>query len=326
VTSASIHPGGEPAQHPPIVDGHCHVASIRYLPMSFVRGAAENAILALHAQGARISRTRMIEMYLAKLQDPHCDELIAEMDAAGIERAVLLLPDFTAALRDCELTIAEMFAEHRAILDRHPGRFYVLAGVDPRWGDDGVRLFEQGIVEHGFHGLKLYPPCGYSPSDRRLYPYYEICAARGLPVLTHVGATSPVLAFDTGDPMLVDQAAREFPGVRFILAHASTAFTDRCVMLARHRPNVYLDVSGYEAAPPSSLRQLLECGIGHKIIFGTDWPVFRMQGRQEHFVQAVLEPDGPAAVLRPAERARFLAATILSLLPERGGVKHEQAR
>src|SRR5690606_26723281 len=97
------------------------------------------------------------------------------------------------------------------ICERHPGRFYVFAGVDPRWGLDGIRLFERGVGEYGFHGLKLYPPCGYSPSDPRLYSLYEICASRGLPVLTHVGGTSPALAFDTSDPILLDQAARSFP-------------------------------------------------------------------------------------------------------------------
>lgn len=313
---------GEGARARPehIVDGHCHVASTRYLPRSFIEAASENMALALAAQGIPVNRRRLIDTYLQKLEDPYCDQLIAEMDAAGVQQAVLLLPDFTAVLKDSELTIEQMFAEHRAIRERHPERFYVFAGVDPRWGLDGIRLFERGIVEYGFHGLKLYPPCGYSPSDRRLYSLYEICASRGLPVLTHVGGTSPALAFDTSDPILVDQAARDFPSVRFILAHASTAFTETCVMLARSRPNVYLDISGYETAPVEALRPLFQRGINHKLIFGTDWPVFRLQGDQRLFVGAMLEEGSPLEVMRPLERKNFLGATITSLLPRTGAL------
>ena len=88
-----------------------------------MQGAIDNVISKLSAQGVHVERKKLVDLYLEKMQDPHCDQLVAEMAAAGIEKAVLLLPDFTFALRDSALTIAEMFERHRAILARRLDTF-----------------------------------------------------------------------------------------------------------------------------------------------------------------------------------------------------------
>jgi uncharacterized protein len=177
-----------------------------------------------------------------------------------------------------------MVDHHRKVLLRHPNRLLAFAGIDPRWGQDGLSLFEKSIREYGFRGLKLYPPCGYRPDDRILYPYYELCAAYSIPVLTHTGATSPVLSFEESRPIYIDKPAKDFPTVDFILAHGCVHYPDECSMLCSHRPNVYLDVSGFEVSGSASLGALFQRGINHKILFGTDWPIFRMQGKQKDFV------------------------------------------
>jgi uncharacterized protein len=46
--------------------------------------------------------------------------------------------------------------------------------------------------------------------------------------------------------------------------------------------------------------------LNHKILFGTDWPVFRLQGDQRTFVDAVITEDGPLADLSDASRALIL--------------------
>jgi predicted TIM-barrel fold metal-dependent hydrolase len=297
-----------------IIDGHCHVASVDFTPRSFIEGVIDNVLAALAAQGLRPDRNNLLKLYLDKMQDPECHELVAEMTEAGIEKAVLLLPDFTYALKDSNLTISEMFDRHRALLQRHPDKFFVFAGVDPRWGADGVQLFEKAVTDYGFRGLKLYPPCGYRPSDRSLYPYYEICAQRGLPVLTHTGATSPALAFEAARPIHIDQAALDFPTVNFILAHGSVAYVEECIMMCAFRPNMYLDISGFEMSPVESLNPLFSRGINHKIIFGTDWPVFRMQGSQKTFVEKLLDENSPLGNLRQYELQAVFRKTIQRLL------------
>jgi uncharacterized protein len=276
---------------PRIIDFHCHIASEMCFPRSFSDGVVDNMTVALESKGIPVTKDKVARMHAGTLQDPLCDQLVKEMDDAGIAEAVLLLPDFTYALRDSTHSIEELIEHHRVVRDRHPGRFRVLVGVDPRWGDDGIALFEKAIVEYRFDGMKLYPPCGYRLSDKILDPFYEICASYELPVLTHIGATSPVLDFEIALPIYIDRPARDFPGVDFILAHGSVHYPDECAMLCNNRPNVYVDVSGYEATSVAGLNSFFRRGINHKVLFGTDWPIFRLQGRQSGFVER-LEDEG----------------------------------
>ncbi|MFL6665327.1 MAG: amidohydrolase family protein [Rhizobacter sp.] len=301
-----------------IVDAHCHVASSRFIPQAFFEGLCRNVAVRLAANGVKRSHADLLEMYLKSSQDHAADGLVAEMDSAGIAQAVLLLPDFTYVLKS-ELTIAEMHAQHHAIATRHAGRFFVFCGVDPRWGADGLALFEKSISSHHFHGLKLYPPCGYSPSDRLLYPYYEICQARKLPVLMHIGPTSPVLEFGYAHPDMLDRAALDFPGVDFILAHGAVHHVDACTSLCAFRPNVYLDISAFLGSMhpggwQAALTAMFRMNLNHKILFGTDWPVFRYTGGHKKVMDMFLGPDGPLAGVSAAQRSWLMSRNILRLL------------
>ena len=290
-----------------IIDCHCHIAAEEHTPRSFIEGSIANMTAALTAQGVPVNNKKLMTMFLSKMQDPLCDALVAEMADAGIVKSILLIADFTYALKDCVLTIEESFHKHREVLARHPGKFEVFGGVDPRWGKDGLALFERSLTEFGFRGLKLYPPCGFSPSDRTLFPYYELCAHYHVPVLLHIGPTSPVLDFTFSSPFLLDEAVRLFPSVNFILAHGAVSFVEECTMMCRFRPNVYLDISGFEATlgyDPSAgaIKAITSVGLNHKVLFGTDFPVFRLQGEQKSFVETLLAEDGPLSDLNEREK------------------------
>ena len=308
-----------------IIDCHCHVASEEHTPMSFIEGSVANMVSALAAQGVPVTAKKLTAMFMNKLQDPLGDALVAEMDAAGIKKSVLLIADFTYALKDCKLTIEESFYRHREVLLRHPGRFEVFGGIDPRWGQDGLALFERSLADFGFCGLKIYPPCGYSPSDPSLFPYYELCAHHRVPVLLHIGPTSPVLDFSISNPFLLDEAARVFPAVNFILAHGAVSFVEECIMMCRFRPNVHLDISGYQATlgydpAATAVKKVVSAGINHKVLFGTDFPVFRLQGEQKDFVEAVTAENGPLAELNEREKALVLYQNVERLLESRVAV------
>lgn len=305
-----------------IIDSHCHIASEEHTPMSFIEGSVANMVAALSAQGVPVTAGKLMTMFLAKMQDPLGDGLVTEMKEASIIKSILLIADFTYALKDCKLTIAESFARHREILLRHPGKFEVFGGVDPRWGKDGLDLFERSVSEFGFGGFKLYPPCGFNPSDPTLFPFYELCAHYRVPVLLHIGPTSPVLDFTISNPFQVDTAARLFPAVNFILAHGAVSFVEECVMLCRFRPNVYLDISGYQASlgyDPAAgvVKNIVSLGINHKVLFGTDFPVFRLQGEQKNFVEILTAENGPLADLNEREKSLILHRNIERLLEQR---------
>src|SRR5438270_3177238 len=311
---------GTPPQIPAkIIDSHCHIASLEHSPKSFVQGAVANMRAVLTAQGMKVSSSQLEAMYYQKMQDPLCDELVKEMAEAGIEKSILLIADFTYAKKDCSSTIEESFQKHRTVLARHPGRFEVFGGVDPRWGKDGIALFERSLREYGFRGFKIYPPCGFSPSDPALFPFYELCAQYRAPVVVHIGPTSPTLSFSYASPFLLDEAAAKFPTVNFILAHGSVNFTEECAMMCRFRPNVFLDISAFQTLPHNdsvALKRTVSQGINHKVLFATDWPVFRLQGNQRRFVDVVLQQPGPFSDVGRRESAWIFHKNIERLLAE----------
>ena len=300
-----------------IIDVHCHIASVDFIPPRFIDGLVANAHLAFESQGLKVTLERIERLYMQKFDDRNCDELVAEMDEAGIDQSVLLAADFSFAMRDCHLTVEENLLHHAHVMARHPGRFAVFAGVDPRWGRDGLDLFEHSIRDLGFHGLKLYPPCGFSPSDSQLFPFYEIAASWRIPVLLHIGGTCPDLTFETASPVLLDKAARNFPNVDFILAHGSVSCVEECAMLAAFRPNVYVDVSGFQSADLSMVSNLFNRRFTHKVLFGTDWPFFRLQGNQKSCLSELKRDEGPISRLRPHEERGFFGETTRRLLDKR---------
>ncbi|HXZ00670.1 MAG TPA: amidohydrolase family protein [Stellaceae bacterium] len=315
-----------------IIDGHTHIASTRFIPPDFVEGVVDNMMEQMRLTSVEVPRSRILDRLLAYYQDHEGRNQLLEMDRLGIARAVVLLPDFTYAFR-CKgdaLSIAEMFWQHKLIRDRSDGRFEVFAGVDPRWGADGFRLFVKGIEEYGFAGLKLYPPCGYRPDDALLEPYYDYCQERRLPVLIHIGPTSPRLSFTEALPIFVDAPARKYANVSFILAHGAVSYPQECVQLCRYRPNVYLDLSGAQThlANPDArgeLCQLFARGINHKLIFGTDWPINTQTALNRGLIKMFSIAPDVKPYISAADTQWILSGTIKSILNRRraaaGGVE-----
>lgn len=62
--------------------------------------------------------------------------------------------------------------------------FFPFIGADPR-REGLVDLVLDHIDNHGFGGIKLYPPLGFFPFDDNFDEMYRIAEARGIPILAH---------------------------------------------------------------------------------------------------------------------------------------------
>jgi predicted TIM-barrel fold metal-dependent hydrolase len=273
---ANAHPG-RPSF--PVIDAHTHLAWKECVPRQFVEASVANLHETLVARGVQVACSALCDRYMSTLEDAQGESLVAEMRGAGVVKAALLVPDFTYIAKG-NLTIEELLRHHVEVARTHAGLFDVFAGVDPRWGKPGIDLFERSVKEWEIRGLKVYPPCGFEPSDRMMYPFYEICREFGLPVLVHIGPTSPWMAFHTSHPLALDQACRDFPTVKFILGHGGSHHVDDCFLMAAFRPNVYVELSGFQRGSGRQrtiayLESLFARGINHKLLFGSDWPVHR---------------------------------------------------
>ena len=78
------------------------------------------------------------------------------------------------------------------------------------------------------------------------------------------------------NPIYLDDVAADFPGLTIIGAHPSWPWQDEMLAIAMHKPNVYMDLSGWSPRYfPPVLVQYLKGPLKHKFIFGTDYPFIK---------------------------------------------------
>jgi len=254
------------------------------MPPQWYEGWMENTIAAMPGEGNEAAEKYIRKLFEYLNHDPGCEQMLQQMEEAGIDKTTLLIIDWGLTYDDYGYDLEEVLQYHHRKLQEHPDKFWVYAGIDPRRGQAGLDLFEQCVSEWGFKGLKIYPPCGYSPSDERLFPYYEICEQHQLPVLTHVGPSAPSLRANFATPMEIETAAWKFPKVNFILGHGAFTYHYECSLLATHRNNIYLDMSGFQTHSDEKLKEMMQhhfsLNLHKKILFGTDWPIHFFSGNQ----------------------------------------------
>ena len=92
---------------------------------------------------------------------------------------------------------------------------------------------EARLVE-GARGIKLHPGLGhYFPGDERMFPLYERLQEADIPILSDTGSLSPAPEGGVyGEPLNFVPVFEQFPRLRFIMAHAASAFWDERVLIA----------------------------------------------------------------------------------------------
>jgi uncharacterized protein len=165
---------------------------------------------------------------------------------------------------------------------RHPDIALPFVSVDPTRGAPAVaearRLLKTGAVR----GLKLHPPLQqFFPNDPIAYPLYEVFAEATLPVLIHTGHSGigtgmpggGGIRLKYGNPMNIDDVAVDFPEMPIILAHPSFPWQDEAISVCLHKPQVYIDLSGWSPKYFSpTLVQYANTLLKHKVLFGSDYP------------------------------------------------------
>lgn len=157
------------------------------------------------------------------------------------------------------------------------------ASIDPHRGPEGVREAKRLISEGVVQGLKLHPPVQqFSPNDSIAYPLYEVFAEARLPVVFHtghsgIGTGMPAgggIRLKYGNPMPIDDVAVDFPSLPIIMAHPSFPWQDEAISICLHKPNVYIDLSGWSPKYFSpTLVQYANTLLKNKVLFGSDYPL-----------------------------------------------------
>ncbi|MGY1824617.1 amidohydrolase family protein [Geodermatophilus sp. SYSU D00079] len=172
--------------------------------------------------------------------------------------------------------VAELAAEHSDVL-------IPFGSIDPARGAAGVRAARKLVTEYGVKGFKFHPNTqAFFPNDRSAYPLYEVIAEHNLVALFHTGQTGVGAGQRGGggirlkysNPLHVDDVAVDFPDMKIILAHPSFPWQDEALSVATHKPQVYIDLSGWSPKYfPPQLVQYANSLLKNKVLFGSDFPV-----------------------------------------------------
>jgi uncharacterized protein len=157
------------------------------------------------------------------------------------------------------------------------------ASVDPMRGADAVKEARRLIATGGIRGFKLHPPLQqFHANDKAAYPFYEVVAAAKLPVIFHTGHSGigtgmpggGGVRLKYGNPMDIDDVAVDFPDMPIIMAHPSFPWQDEAISVCLHKPQVYIDLSGWSPKYFSPiLIQYANTLLKKKMLFGSDYPL-----------------------------------------------------
>jgi predicted TIM-barrel fold metal-dependent hydrolase len=195
------------------------------------------------------------------------------------------------------------------------------ASIDPAKGKAGAREARRLIREFGVRGFKFHPSMqGFFPNDRSAYVLYEAIAEARLPALFHTGQTGVGSGMPGGagirlkysNPMFIDDVAVDFPDMPIIMAHPSFPWQDEAISVCLHKPQVYIDLSGWSPKYFSTtLVQYANTLLREKLLFGSDYPLITPDRWLRDFANLPIRDEVRPLILKE-NAVRLLRLTPLS--------------
>ena len=184
---------------------------------------------------------------------------------------------------------------------KHPDALMGMGVIDP-WQGEIARREIRRIKELGLVGIGELNPARqhFYPNDTRFYPLWEEAQKQGLVILFHGGYAAAGSGTRGGggvklkycQPILLDDVAADFPDLKIICAHPTWPWTSESLAIARHKPNFFIDLSGW--APkyfPDELIQQVNSMIPDKALFGTDAPSLPLDRWLSEFEALPFKPE-----------------------------------
>lgn len=195
------------------------------------------------------------------------DEIVAEMDAAGVTHGVLNWVHGTGP-----------YERVSDLVRAHPDRFVFSAEVDPRQGMDAVRAVEELVHDHDARLVRIMPSLiGLPPTDAAYYPIFAKCVELGVPIGLNTGIPGPRLPADPQRPLYLDEVCRFFPELTVVMQHGADPWWGEAIRLLGKYPNLYLLTSAWVPKYlPDEFVHGMQRRFPGKVLFGTDYPMLSL--------------------------------------------------
>jgi predicted TIM-barrel fold metal-dependent hydrolase len=196
---------------------------------------------------------------------------------------------------------------------RYPDRLIGFAAIQPTAGPSAVREVER-VAKAGLRGVGELMPHGQGyqlDQTPVIAPVAEACEALGLPLLTHtsepVGHVYPGKGEVTVQTVL--HLATSFPDLKLICGHwgGGLPFYELMPEVRAAARNVWYDTAASPYLYDPRIYQAAKLLVGaEKVLFGTDFPLLRIERCARQVREAGLAPEDVDAILGGnAERLLF---------------------
>ena len=264
----------------PIVDCHCHI-----YPEKIAARAVES-----------IGKFYDIPMDMDGTQAM----LLREGEAAGLTHYLI----FSVATKPAQVRSVNSFIAER--VSESGGRMTGLGTMHPESEDMAGDM--EHLLSLGLKGVKLHPDIqGFCLDDPRNREIYRLCSEAGIPVLLHTGDTR----YDYSNPNRLIPMLKAYPDLLFIGAHfGGWSLWEEAPALLCSYPNFVVDCSSslYQLTPEKAAELIRTYGA-ERVLFGTDYPMWRPVDEVERFYKIPLTEEERDLVLwKNAERIFGLQA------------------
>jgi predicted TIM-barrel fold metal-dependent hydrolase len=204
-------------------------------------------------------------------KSPELSELVDDMDAHGVERAILLAQVGATESR------ALRFVEAR------PDRFALGVGgfnlLRPMPTVRALESFVQGnpvayaLVGPSFWGDGMYPP-----TDAVYFPLYTKCCELDLPLCMNTGIPGPPLPAEPQHPLHLDRVCYRFPELKLCMVHGADPWWDTAIRLMLKYRNLRLMTSAWSPKRlPQSLLHFMSTRGKDRVLYASDYPVLSFE-------------------------------------------------
>lgn len=206
------------------------------------------------------------------------EDLLGEMDRAEVQWGVVMG-------RQSESPLGVIPNDEIAeCIRRYPTRFVGWAGLDlSRPIDWCLSEIDRCMKFPGFKGVSVEPPISKDPSihgadDRRLYPIYEECQRREIPLNITLSAQLQARLnrpYEDSSPLALYRVSKDFPKLTIHVAHAAWPYVMEMIGVCFVCPNVWLSPDQYMVKRLPGAMEFAKAVRSYfydRAVFGTAYP------------------------------------------------------
>jgi uncharacterized protein len=202
---------------------------------------------------------------------PELEPLLEQMDASGVEKAILMV------------NVNELDGRAMSFVDARPDRFAIgLGGFNLLRPMPTVRTLESIARDHpvayaavgpSFWGDGMYPP-----TDAVYFPLYTKACELDLAVCINTGIPGPPLPAEPQNPIHLDRVCYRFPELKLCMIHGADPWWDTAIRLMIKYRNLRMMTSAWSPKRlPESLLHFMRTRGKDRVMFASDYPVLTFE-------------------------------------------------